>query len=53
MLAPGDLLVALDVVDDAGVGNFPFGVALNPRTSTVYVVNFQDGTVSVLTSRSS
>lgn len=31
------------------VGTEPTGVAVNQRTGTVYVTNFNDGTVSVIT----
>lgn len=30
------------------VDNFPAGIAVNPKTNTIYVVNDGDGTVSVL-----
>jgi DNA-binding beta-propeller fold protein YncE len=30
------------------VGTEPTGVAVNQRTGTVYVTNFNDGTVSVI-----
>jgi DNA-binding beta-propeller fold protein YncE len=37
------------VTDTITVGTSPLGVAVDPTTDTVYVVNYDDGTVSVLT----
>ena len=33
------------------VGKVPQGVAVNPRTNTIYVANSQDSTVSVINGR--
>src|SRR5260221_1088222 len=33
------------------VGRFPVGVAVNPRTDTIYVANANSGTVSVISGR--
>src|SRR5215469_5755996 len=36
-----------------GVGRFPVGVAVNPRTDTIYVANANSGTMSVISGRTS
>ena len=39
------------IVGAVGVGNNPVGVAVSPTTSTVYVSNSLDGTISVCSQR--
>jgi DNA-binding beta-propeller fold protein YncE len=41
------------IVATVAVGILPRGVAVNRKTSTVYVTNFGDNTVSVLRPRAS
>ena len=36
------------IVDNIQVGDFPYGVAVNPLTNTIYVTNKNDKTVSVI-----
>jgi len=38
------------VVTTLGVGDYPLGVAFNPRDGNIYIANYGDGTVSVIDS---
>src|SRR4051794_23638641 len=48
---PGVAVAAPGVTTTIPVGNAPEGVAVNPKTDTVYVANEYDDTVSVISGR--